>query len=221
MRPALKVVSAQDPARAALAVAIANAAPVQAEVEEALALAQSGRNALEEAIGAVPAAERAVAEAKARLIDNPAGDRSELRRLRQAVTDATDDLEIAREVAARTDLRFKDAERSAHYATERVEAAANRVIVANYASALEAADRAGREFARLAFIAGIIAASGDPLNGERTQLVGRVDMLNPHFVYRGDGSATTAARQAAQAPWLAARAALLTDADAPLPELEP
>ncbi len=218
MRPALNVVSTQDPERQALAAAIANAAPAKAEVEEARATAQAGRNALEEAIGAVPAAERAVA-GKARLIENPAGDRSELRRSRQTVADAVDDLEIAKEVARRTELAAVDAERSIRYVTNAVKRAADTVIVSGFNAALEAAETAGRGFARLTFAAAAIAEAGDAYNGERTRLVGSVAALNAHLAFRGDAGAAEAVRQAAQGPWNAAREALLVDAEALLPEV--
>ena len=151
MKTALKLVTSANPERLAVAQAIAEAAPARAAVDKARTAAEAARGAFADALGAVPAVERAVAEAKTRLIENPAADRSELRTLRQAETDARDDLEIAQEVAARAELRLADAERSAHYAAEAVQRSADLVIVASFEPALKAAEEAAKEFAQLAF----------------------------------------------------------------------
>ena len=219
MKPALKVVATTTPERANLAAAIAEAAPAVAEVDKARSKAEAARGAFASALGAVPAAERAVAEAKAHLIEDPSSDRSSLRSLRQAETDARDDLEIAREVVARAEAVLVEVERAAKFAMKRIEAAADAVIVANFAPALDAAERAGREFGRLAFAARIIASAGNNWNGERTQLMATVDSLNAHFAFRGDPAAIASARHSGQVPWQIARDALLTNADAVLPEI--
>lgn len=207
----------RSPEREALAVAIAEAAPAVAAVDKARAAAEGARGQLALAVGAVPAAERAVADAKTRLVEDPHASRAELRALRQAETDARDDIEIAREIAGRAEAALTEAERSARYAADRVESAVDGVVVASFAPALDAAECVGRQFGRLAFTAAFIAQSGDHWSGERTLLTGRVETLNAHFAFRGDTDAVAAARQEAQAPWHAARAALLADADAPLP----
>ena len=209
----------RSPEREALAVAIAEAAPAVAAVDKARAAAEGARGQLALAVGAVPAAERAVADAKTRLVEDPHASRAELRALRQAETDARDDIEIAREIAGRAEAALTEAERSARYAADRVESAVDGVVVASFAPALDAAECVGRQFGRLAFVAAIIAQAGDHWSGERTLLTGRVETLNAHFAFRGDTDAVAAARQEAQAPWHAARAALLADADAPLPRV--
>jgi len=213
------VTPARSAERATLADAIAEAAPAVAAADKARAAAEAARGQLASAVGAVPAAERAVAEAKTRMVEDPSAERAELRALRQAETDARDDVEIAREIAGRAEAALTEAERSARYAADRVESAADGVVVASFAPALDAAECVGRQFGRLAFVAAIIAQSGDHWSGERTLLTGRAETLNAHFAFRGDTDAVAAARQEAQAPWHAARAALLADADAPLPRV--
>ncbi len=210
---------ARSPEREALADAIAEAAPAVAAVDKARAAAEAARGQLASAVGAVPAAERAVADAKTRLVEDPSAERAELRALRQAETDARDDVEIARELAGRAEAALAEAERATRYAADRVESAVDGVVVASFAPAIEAAECVGRQFGRLAFTAAIIAQAGNHWSGERTLLTGRVETLNAHFAFRGDTAAVAAARQEAQAPWHAARAALFRDADAPLPEL--
>jgi len=210
---------ARSPEREALGRAIAEAAPAVAAVDKARAAAEAARGQLASAVGAVPAAERAVAEAKAHIVDNPHATRAELRALRLAETDARNDFEIAREVASSAEAVLAEAERAARYAADRVESAVDGVVVASFAPALDAAECVGRQFGRLAFMAAFIAQSGDHWSGERTLLTGRVETLNAHFSFRGDTDAVAAARQEAQAPWHAARAALLADADAPLPRV--
>ena len=205
--------------RETLGRAIDEAAPAVAAVDKARVAAEAARGQLASAVGAVPAAERAVAEAKAHIVDNPHASRAELRALRLAETDARDDFEIAREVASSAEAVLAEAERSARYAADRVESAVDGVVVASFAPALDAAECVGRQFGRLAFVAAIIAQAGDHWSGERTLLTGRVETLNAHFAFRGDKDAVAAARQEAQAPWHAARAALLADADAPLPRV--
>jgi len=205
--------------RAALGRAIAEAAPVVAAVDKARAAAEGARGQLASAVGAVPAAERAVADAKAHIVDNPHASRAELRVLRLAEAEARDDLEIAREVASSAETVLTEAERSARYAADRVGSAAAVVVVACFAPALEAAERAGREFAHLAFAADAIARFADHWSGEQTQLRGLVGTMNAHFVYRNDGAALEAAQAGASAPWRAAHAALLGDPDAPLPDV--
>lgn len=213
------VAPARSAEREALGRAIAEAAPVVAAVDKARAAAEGARGQLASAVGAVPAAERAVAEAKARLVEDPSAERAELRALRQAETDARDDVEIAREIAGRAETALTEAERSARYARDRVASAAGAVMVACFAPALEAAERAGREFAHLAFAADAIASFADHWSGEQTQLRGLVGTMNAQFVYRSDGAALEAAQEGASAPWRAAHAALLADANAPLPKV--
>ena len=220
MGKALKlVVPSRSPERETLADAIAEAAPAVAAVDKARVAAEAARGQLASAVGAIPAAERAVAEAKARLVEDPSAERAELRALRQAETDARDDLEIAREIAGRAEAALTEAERSASYARDKVESAADAVMVACFAPALEAAERAGREFAHLAFAADAIARFADHWTGEQTQLRGLVGTMNAQFVYRNDGAALEAAQEGASAPWRAAHAALLGDPDAPLPRV--
>ncbi len=209
----------RSPEREALAVAIAEAAPAVAAVDKARAAAEGARGQLALAVGAVPAAERAVADAKTRLVEDPHASRAELRALRQAETDARDDIEIAREIAGRAEAALTEAERSARYARDKAASAAGAVMVACFAPALEAAERAGREFARLAFAADAIARFADHWTGEQTQLRGLVGTMNAQFVYRSDGAALEAAQEGASAPWRAAHAALLGDPDAPLPKV--
>ena len=210
---------ARSAEREALADAIAEAAPAVAAVDKARAAAEAARGQVASAVGAVPAAERSVAEAKTHIIDNPHASRAELRALRQAETDARDDFEIAREVASSAEAVLAEAELAARYAADKVESAVDGVVVASFAPALDAAECAGRQFGRLAFVAAIVAQAGDHWSGERTLLTGRVETLNAHFAFRGDTDAIAAARQEAQAPWEAARAALLTNANAALPEV--
>lgn len=220
MSKALKLVTpARSAEREALAVAIAEAAPAVAAVDKARAAAEGARGQLALAVGAVPAAERAVADAKTRLVEDPHASRAELRALRQAETDARDDIEIAREIAGRAEAALTEAERSARYARDKAASAAGAVMVACFAPALEAAERAGREFARLAFAADAIARFADHWTGEQTQLRGLVGTMNAQFVYRSDGAALEAAQEGASAPWRAAHAALLGDPDAPLPKV--
>ncbi len=213
------VPAARSPEREALSRAIAEAAPAVAEVDKARAAAEAARGHLASAVGAVPAAERAVADAKTRLVEDPSTSRAELRALRQAETDARDDVEIARELAGRAEAALTEAERSARYAADKVESAAGAVMVACFAPALEAAERAGREFAHLAFAADAIARFADHWTGEQTQLRGLVGTMNAQFVYRNDAAALEAAQEGASAPWRAAHAALLADANAPLPKV--
>ncbi len=210
---------ARSAERETLGRAIAEAAPVVAAVDKARVAAEAARGQLASAVGAVPAAERAVAEAKMRLVEDPSADRAELRRLRQAETDARDDVEIARGIAGRAEAALTEAERSARYAHDKVASAAGAVMVACFAPALEAAERAGREFAHLAFAADAIARFADHWTGEQTQLRGLVGTMNAHFVYRNNGAALEAAQEGASAPWRAAHAALLADANAALPEI--
>jgi hypothetical protein len=205
--------------RETLADAIAEAAPVVAAVDKARVAAEAARGQLALAVGAVPSAERAVAAVKARMVEDPSAERAELRALRQAETDARDDVEIAREIAARAESALNEAERSARYAADKVASAAGAVVVACFAPALEAAERAGREFAHLAFAADAIAGFADHWTGEQTQLRGLVGTLNPQFVFRSDAAALEAAQAGASAPWRAAHAALLSDANAPLPRV--
>lgn len=218
--PALKPVPvALSPERQALADAIAAAGPRRAALDEARARAEAARGALAQAVVAGPAAERAAEEAKAYLIENPHGERATLRAARQAVADAADDLAIAREVSTRTDAAEVEAERSARYAAERVEAAASAVVAASFVGVVEAAERAARGAAGLAFAAIEVARNGDHWNGQRNEMMSRAEILNPHFAFGQDGNAAVAARSAAVAPWAAARAAMLTDPSAPLPAL--
>ncbi len=93
------------------------------------------------------------------------------------------------------------------------------VIIGVFPAALEAAERAGREFARLAYAAREIAGSGNAWNGEREAMLSRVDTLNPDFALRRHEDAIEVVQRAAAAPWIAARAALLSDPSAPLPEV--
>ncbi len=220
MSKALKLVTpARSAERQNLADAIAEAAPVIAAADKARVAAEAARGQLASAVGAVPAAERAVAEAKTRLVEDPSAERAALRALRQAETDARDDAEIARELAGRAEAALTEAERSARYAHDKVAFAAGAVMVACFAPALEAAERAGREFACLAFAADAIARFADHWTGEQTQLRGLVGTMNAQFVYRSDGAALEAAQEGSSAPWRAAHAALLGDADAALPEV--
>lgn len=217
-RPALRLAPASlCPERQALADAIAEAGPLRAAADEARARAEAARGVLAAARDAVPAAERAAEEAKARLIDNPAEPRADLRAKRQAVTDAADDLAIAREVSARADAAEEDAKRSARYAAEKVEAAASVVLAGAFPVVMEAAERAARAAAALAFAAQWVGGNGNAFDGEAFRLKVRADALNPRFAFGSDGNAALAAQHQAQAPWLAARAALLTDPAAPLP----
>ena len=217
-RPALRLAPAPLSAeRQALADAIAEAAPLRAAADTARARAEAARGALASALAAVPAAEREAEAAKLRLLENPHAPRAELRAKRQAAADAVDDLAIAREISQRADAAEVEAERSARYGAERVEAAADAVLAGRFADALAAAEAAGREFARLTFAAGEIASHGDHPSGDRFRMETDVATLNAHFVFRSDGNAAMAARHAAAAPWKAARAALLSDAAAPLP----
>jgi len=220
MSKALKLVTPTRSAeREALADAIAEAAPAVAAVDKARVAAEAARGQLASAVGAVPTAERAVADAKTRMVEDPHASRAELRALRQAETDARDDVEIAREIAGRAEAALTEAERSARYAHDKVASAAGAVVVACFAPALEAAERAGREFAHLAFAADAIARFADHWTGEQTQLRGLVGTMNAQFVYRNDGAALEAAQEGASAPWRAAHAALLADANAPLPKV--
>lgn len=220
MRAALRAVPAVlSPERQVLAAAIAEAAPLRAAADQARTKAEAARGALASAHAAVPAAEREVEAAKAHLIENPGGDKIALRRCRAAVADAADDLAIAREISARADAAEVEAERSARYAAEAVTTAVHAVIIGVFPAALEAAERAGREFARLAYAAREIAGSGNAWNGEREAMLSRVDTLNPDFALRRHEDAIEVVQRAAAAPWIAARAALLSDPSASLPEV--
>jgi len=220
MKSAFKLaVPPPSPERQALADAIAESAPVRAEVDKARTRAEKARGELARAADAVPASTAAVEAAKARLIDDPAADRAELRALRQAETDAIDDLDIAREIVAKAETTIIEAERAARYATEKLTAAADAVISSAFATVLDVAQRAGRDAAASAWVAEIVAESGDPFNGMPNSRDAAA-VLNSHIRYGGsDGSAMADARQAAQAPWRAARAALLSDPDAALPKV--
>ena len=219
-RPALKL-SAEplSPERQALAEAIAVAQPRRATLDEARARAEAARGALALAVAAGPAAERAAEEAKAHLIENPHAERASLRAARQAVADAADDVAIAREVSVRADALEVQAEKDVRYGDEGVQRAASAVLVSAYVATVEAAERAAREAARLAFAAIAIAGHGDHWNGEQRTMKLRAEILNPHFAFGHDGNAAAEARAAAVAPWSAAHAALMLDPSAALPEI--
>lgn len=219
-RPALKLaVPPLSPERQALADAIAEAGPLRMAADKARVAAEAARGALAKAREAGPVVERAAEEARARLVADPTADRCELRRLRAAVTDAADDLSIARDVAERAEAELTNAERAARYAQERIEAAAGAVLIDAYPALIEAAERAARDAAHLAFAAQWVASNGNPFDGEATRLKLRAEVLNPHIAFGRDGNAAEAARHAAIAPWHASRAALLDDPAASLPEV--
>lgn len=205
--------------RVALAEAIAEAAPKRAAADKARAAAEAARGSLALACDAVPAAERAAEAAKTYLVENPHAPRVDLRAARQAAADAVDDLAIAREVSARADAAEVDAARSARYAAETVASAIDAVLAAAFPTAIEAAERAARHAAGLAYVAIELGSAGNLFNGERNAMMSRAQALNPHIAFGRDGSAADAARAAAAAPWHAARAALVIDPAAPLPEV--
>ena len=219
-RPSLKLAEpVLSPERQALAVAIDGATPVRAEADKARTKAEAARGALAQAVEAIAIIEHQAEEAKAYLVENPHAERATLRAKRQAAVEATDDLAIARTVAERLEADLVKAERSERYAADRIATAADGVLVTSFAEVLAETERAGREYARLAYIAYAIAEAGDPNNGERSRLTSAATTLGPHLVFKGDGGAAAAARLAAVTPWRDARRALMADPAAPLPEV--
>ena len=220
MRVALTVVSNASPERETLAAAIAQAAPSRDAADKARRAAETARGALALALGAVPAAERAVEVARAHAVENPDASRAELRAARQALVDAGDDLAIASDVVAGAEATLTTAERAAKYAEEAVSTAVDNVLLTQ-ADALEAdVDRCMIAFARACYRARRLANLCQPWDPARLDFRNSHAGHNVRFVRDMSDPHGIAVRESAamDAAFERARAALLTDPAAPLPE---
>lgn len=208
------------PERAALAAQIEADRPATMAVEAARQKVERARHFLNEAEDRHRLAEQAATEARELVMSAGKTDGGEMRRLRRAAEDANEDAELARDALRRQQDALTDAEGAARYAVGRIEAAADKVLVAEAQRAFDAAQALGRRAASLAWVAIRLAQAGNAFNGERHNLTSEAEALNPSIMFGGrDLSAREAAQREAVAPWHAFHAALMTDAAAPMPEI--
>ena len=144
------------------------------------------------------------------------GASADLRALRLAAADARDDVDLMAEAVRRAEDAATSPTSSEASAQWRLEAAADAVLALEAQTAADALRRAQAEVHRLEAI--VVRLVG--FTRRNDPALRRLHGLRDAIRFPGDAE-SEAIRDQALRPWNLARAALLTDADAALPEVTP
>jgi len=219
---------ARSAERATLADAIAAHADARQAADTARAAAERGRGSLVAAQLKHGTAETALTAARERAIGDMtvpdgSGRTLDLRELRRAEADARDDVELCREALTRAEASLVEPERAERYARESVDAVADAVLAGEIERVEAAVDEAHRAWTCSLLVAQRLAAAVTPFTGSQAERNFRNFYITRALSWpgpvNGADDAITHAKARVLGPWEAARAALLTDADAALPEL--
>ena len=219
MRPALKSVPAgRTPEREELADAIKALAEARAAATSTGSIVERARGALVKAQMRFSTAESLLAEARERAIGavtaEDGAQPADMKNLRRDVADARDDVDIAAEALKRAEATASGPGNSESLALWRVEAAADAVLALEAETAADAL-RATRD--QLRRLEAITVRLVNFMHRDHPALP-RLGSLRDAIRFPGDNE-SEAIRNAALAPWNAARQALLMDADAAVPEV--
>lgn len=219
---ALKLVApSRSPERQALADAIADAAEIQQLAATARAAVERARGRMVAAQSVLSLAEGHLADARERAIGaataedgvQPEG----LKEARRAVMEATDDLDIATTATKRAEDAATAMEEAERIAVDKIAAAAKAVLAEGFDETYAAAKALAERMARLAWIAEAMGFACDDNDGTSHRRYSKAQTLNPQMVVWNDDAQRV--RDGAKAEVAAARAALLSNPDAPLPEV--
>ncbi len=222
------VTPARSAEREALADAIAAYTEARTVADTARAAAERGRGSLVAAQLKHGTAESVLTAARERAIgDMTVADGSgrtlDLRDLRRAEADARDDVELCREALTRAKAALVDPERAERYAREHLDEAADAVLAGQIERAQAAVDEAHRAWTHSLIVASRLAAAISPFTASLNERNFRNHYLGHGLTWPGPMNeahdAITQAKARVVGPWEVARAALLADADAPLPEV--
>ncbi len=221
MNQKLKLVGpTRSPERQALAGAQAAHVDARHAADAARAAAERARGLLVAAKGKHATAGAALAAARENAIGAATSEGAspvDLRELRRAEADARDQVDIAAEALRRAEAATVAPERAERHLHEAIEVAADAVLAANFEVTYDAALAAARMMARLAWLAERMGEASDAYDGTAHRRAGDARCLNPRSTL--PVAEVNDAEAAARAEFDAARAALLTDADANLPEI--
>ncbi len=230
--PIMKTLKLVTPARSAEREALADAIAAHADARQAADKARSGAERARGAMAAAKAkhgtAESVLNEGKEQAIgaatrEDAAAPAPDLTGLRRAEADAADDVAIAAEAVHRAETALEDPERAERYAREHLDEAADAVLAGEIDRAEAAVDEAHRAWTCSLLVAQRLAQSVSPFTASQTErnfrnFYGTRALSWPGPV-NGADDAIMQAKARVLGPWEAARAALLADPDAALPEV--
>jgi len=214
--------------RATLADAIAAHTEARTAADTARAAAERGRGSLVAAQLKHGTAETALTAARERAIGDMtvldgSGRTLDLRELRRAEADARDDVALCREALTRAEAALVEPGRAERYAREHLDEAADAVLAGEIERVEAAVYEAHRAWTCSLLVAQRLAAAVSPFTASQAERNFRnfygVRALSWPGPVNGADDAITHAKARVVGPWETARAALLTDADAALPEV--
>ena len=213
--------------RATLADAIAAHTEARIAADKARSAAERARGSLAAAKAKHGTAEGLFTEARERAIGAATSQDGtpppELKDLRRADADAADDVEIAAEALTRAEATLVDPERGERYAREAVNAAVDAVLAGEIDRVEAAVDEAHRAWMCIILVAQRLAAAVSPFTASQTERNFRNRYLGHGLTWPGPMNeaheAIVDAKARVHEPWEAARAALFSDPDAPLPRV--
>jgi len=213
--------------RQVLADAIAAHTEACTAADKARSAAERARGGLAAAKAKHSAAEIAFAEVRERAIGAATSQDGTpppyLKDLRRAEADARDDVEIAAEAVHRAEAALEDPVRTERLTRERLDEAADTLLVGEIERVEAAVDEAHRAWTCSLLVAQRVAAAVSFFTDSEDARNFRNSYGPRILTWPGPMNeahdAITHAKARVVGPWEAARAALLTDADAPLPQV--